>query len=277
MALKKREGVMVQSVTRALEIVECFSDADELGISEIAERMDLSKSTIYGLVNTLASFGYLEQGENKKYRLGLKLFELGNVVQARMDVRREARPWCQLLANKYRTTVHLAAYSEGDIIYIDKVDNSNAVVVYSRIGKRAPMYCTGVGKALLAYLPESYVEKYIYNRPMTPMTEHTITTRPALEAELAKIRETGYAVDDEEIEPGLHCIAAPIFDHRRRPVMAVSASFPYGRLWEVDWNEATRDVLYYARQISERLGYVERESGTTAKISSAAEEAACKI
>ena len=256
MAPQKREGVTVQSVARALEILECFNDAAELGISEIAERMDLSKSTIYGLVNTLTSFGYLEQGENKKYRLGIKLFELGNVVQARMDVRQEARPWCQLLADKYRTTVHLAAYSEGDIIYIDKVDNTNAVVVYSRIGKRAPMYCTGVGKALRAYLPESYVEKYIYSRPMKPMTEHTIITREALEAELRKIREKGYAVDDEEIEPGLHCIAAPIFDHRHKPVMALSVSFPYGRLWDVDWEEATRDVLYYARQISERLGCV---------------------
>ena len=255
MAPQKREGVTVQSVARALEILECFNDAAELGISEIAERMDLSKSTIYGLVNTLASYGYLEQVENKKYRLGLKLFELGNVVQTRMDVRQEARPWCQLLADKYRTTVHLAAYSEGDIIYIDKVDNTTAVVVYSRIGKRAPMYCTGVGKALLAYLPEHYREKYIYSRPMKPMTEHTITTRAALEAELAKIREKGYAVDDEEIEPGLHCIAAPIFDHRNQTVMALSVSFPYGRLWDVDWEEATRDVLYYARQISERLGW----------------------
>jgi len=248
---------MVQSVARALEIVKCFSDNVELGISDLSERMDLSKSTIYGLVNTLTAYGYLEQSENKKYRLGLSLFELGNVVQSRMDVRQEARPWCQLLADKYRTTVHLAAYSEGDIIYIDKVDNTSAVVVYSRIGKRAPMYCTGVGKALLAFLPEEYLERYVYPRPMPAMTEHTITTREGLEAELKKIREQGYAVDDEEIEPGLHCIGAPIFNHDRKPVMAVSVSFPYGRLWDVSWEEATRDVLYYAKQISERLGYIE--------------------
>ena len=257
MAAQKREGVMVQSVARALEIVDCFNENSELGISELSEQMDLSKSTIYGLVNTLTAYGYLEQGVNKKYRLGLKLFELGNVVQSRLDVRREARPWCQLLADKYRTTVHLAAYSEGDIIYIDKVDNDSAVVVYSRVGKRAPMYCTGVGKALLAYLPEAYLEQYIYARPMTPMTDHTITSRERLEEELIKVREKGYAVDDEEIEPGLHCIAAPIFDHRRHPVMALSVSFPYGRLWDVSWEEATRDVLYYARQVSERLGYAE--------------------
>mgnify|MGYP000320306336 CR=1 FL=1 len=148
---KEKRGVIVQSVARALTMISCFANDTELGISEIAERMDLSKSTTYGLVNTLTAFGYLEQTENKKYRLGLKLFELGNLVQSRMDVRMEARPYCQLLADKYRTTVHLATHSEGEIIYIDKVDNNSSVVVYSQIGKRAPMYCTGVGKAILAF------------------------------------------------------------------------------------------------------------------------------
>ena len=158
MEVKEKKGVIVQSVARALTMVSCFANDAELGISEIAERMDLSKSTTYGLINTLTVFGYLEQTENKKYRLGLKLFELGNLVQSRMDIRMEAKPYCQLLADKYRTTVHLATFSEGEIIYIDKVDNNSSVVVYSQIGKRAPMYCTGVGKAILAFLPEEYVE-----------------------------------------------------------------------------------------------------------------------
>ena len=246
---KEKRGVIVQSVARALTMISCFANDTELGISEIAERMDLSKSTTYGLVNTLTAFGYLEQTENKKYRLGLKLFELGNLVQSRMDVRMEARPYCQLLADKYRTTVHLATHSEGEIIYIDKVDNNSSVVVYSQIGKRAPMYCTGVGKAILAFLPEEYMEKYVLSRPLIKMTEHTITTGDGLLKELEQVRERGYAVDDEEIEPGLHCIAAPIFNHKRQPQMAISMSFPYGRMWDLD-------VLYYAKQTSERLGYI---------------------
>ena len=249
---KEKRGVIVQSVARALTMISCFANDTELGISEIAERMDLSKSTTYGLVNTLTAFGYLEQTENKKYRLGLKLFELGNLVQFRM----EARPYCQLLADKYRTTVHLATHSEGEIIYIDKVDNNSSVVVYSQIGKRAPMYCTGVGKAILAFLPEEYMEKYVLSRPLIKMTEHTITTGDGLLKELEQVRERGYAVDDEEIEPGLHCIAAPIFNHKRQPQMAISMSFPYGRMWDLDWEQAVRDVLYYAKQTSERLGYI---------------------
>lgn len=257
MEAKEKKGVIVQSVARALTMVSCFANDAELGISEIAERMDLSKSTTYGLINTLTVFGYLEQTENKKYRLGLKLFELGNLVQSRMDIRMEAKPYCQLLADKYRTTVHLATFSEGEIIYIDKVDNNSSVVVYSQIGKRAPMYCTGVGKAILAFLPEEYVEKYVASTSLLPVTEHTITTREKLLEELSEIRERGYAVDNEEIEPGLHCIAAPIFNHKRQPRMAISLSFPYGRIWDLDWEQAVHDVRYYARQISERVGYTE--------------------
>ncbi|MEL7624056.1 MAG: IclR family transcriptional regulator [Clostridiales bacterium] len=257
MTIEQRPGTTVQSVARALTIIKCFEDCTELGISELSEQMGLSKSTIYGLVNTLAVFGYLEQSENKKYRLGLKLFELGNVVRGRMDIRREAHPWCRMLADKYRTTVHLAVPSEGEIIYIDKVDDTSSVVVYSQIGKRAPMHCTGVGKAILAFLPQDYLEKFVFSRPLKKMTDRTITSREKLLQELETVRQKGYAVDDEEIEPGLHCIAAPIFNHRRQPQMALSVSFPYGRLWDIQWEETARDVLYYARQISERLGYIE--------------------
>ena len=238
-------------------IIACFDNDAELGISEIADRMALSKSTTYGLVNTLVNFNYLEQTENKKYRLGLRLFELGNVVQSRMDVRVEAKPYCQLLASKYHTTVHLATFSEGEIVYIDKMDTNSSAVIYSQVGKRAPMYCTGVGKAILAFLPEAYIAKYVRDTPLVPMTEHTITSHEKLLWELARIRERGYAVDDEEIEPGLHCIAAPIFNYKRQPQMALSLSFPYGRIWDLDWEQAVQDVLYYARQISERLGYTE--------------------
>jgi len=253
---EKRKGVVVQSVVRALEILRCFEKEPLLGISEIAEYMELSKSTVYGLVNTLTSYGYLEQlPQSKKYKLGMKLFEQGNLVQRRMDIRSEARPWCQLLSDKYKTTAHLATHSDGNIIYIDKVDNTDSVVIYSQVGKRAPMHCTGVGKALLAYLPEDYLDRFIFSHALVRMTDKTITSRDDLLEELKKIREQGYSVDYEEIEPGLRCIAAPIFDHQDNASMAISISFPYGRLKDIDWDEAVRDVQYYARQISERIGH----------------------
>ncbi|MPM19196.1 Transcriptional regulator KdgR [bioreactor metagenome] len=254
--LSRKEGTTIQSVARAMEILRCFEDSAELGISEISDCMGLSKSTIYGLVNTLTGYGFLEQSDqNKKYRLGLRLFELGALVQRRMDIRREAHPWCQLLADKYLTTVHLAAYSDGEVIYVDKVDNTNSVVVYSQIGKRAPMYCTGVGKAMATFLPLDYLEKYIFSRPMTKMTDNTITSREALLAEFDKIRSRGYAVDNEEIEPGLQCIAAPIFNYSKVPQMAISVSFPYGRLRDLRLEDVAEDVIHHANMISQRLGY----------------------
>jgi len=256
MAIERNKGVVVQSVARALEIIACFEDSAELGISQLSELMGLSKSTIYGLTNTLVSFGYLEQCESKKYRLGLRMFELGNMIQRRMDVRQEARPWCQILAEKYCTTVHLAAHSDGEIIYIDKVDSSNSVVVYSQVGKRAPMYCTGVGKAILAHLPHEEQERYIRSCSLTKMTEHTISTAEQLREELKIVHMCGYAIDSEEIELGLQCIAAPIFNYRRQPQMAISVSFPYGRLHDVEKEEVVRDVLQYAEKISERIGYM---------------------
>ncbi len=251
-----KNGVTVQSVSRAIEILNCFGDVAELGISEISECMGLSKSTIYGLVNTLTSCGFLEQSDqNKKYRLGLGLFEFGTLVQRRMDIRREACPLCQVLADKYHTTVHLAAYSENEVIYIDKVDNNSSVIVYSQIGKRAPMYCTGVGKAIAAFLPPEYLEQYIFSRPLKKLTDNTITEKDALLAEFEKIRRNGYATDDEEIEPGLQCIAAPIFNYSKKPQMALSVSFPYGRLQSLSVQEISQDVVYYARLISQRMGY----------------------
>lgn len=252
----KSEGVIVQSVQRALEILGFFSgNTAELGISEIAEKMALSKSTVYGLVNTLVSQGYLEQQQNKRYRLGIKLFELGNLVQRRLDLRNEAKPWCKILAEKYRENIHLAAHYEGEIVYIDKVDALDLVISYSQVGKRAPMHCTGVGKAILAYLPLDYVEAYILNKPLSKYTEKTIMSPQALLQELALTKSRGYAVDDEEIEMGFRCVAAPIFDHRGYPLAAISVSASVGRISGGKIAEVAKDVQYYAGQISQRLGY----------------------
>ncbi len=255
--MQKNEGVIIQSVVRAIEIIECFNgNNEELGISEIADYMKLSKSTIYGLVNTLKVAGLLEQNvQNKKYRLGIKLFELGNLVQSRMDLRDEARPFCRKLAEKYETTVHLAIFDEGDVIYIDKLVNYDMQIVSSQVGKRAPMYCTGVGKAILAYVEDEHIEKYVLSKPLQKITNNTITTRERLIEEIQIIRSRGYAIDDEEIEIGLRCIAAPIFNSKGYPIAAVSISASYRKVQDKMIESIAKDVKYYAQKISERMGY----------------------
>ncbi len=252
---KKKGGVQVQSVARAVEILRCFLHTPELGISEIASEMDLNKSTVFGLVNTLTRYGYLEQVEStKKYRLGIALFEMGNLVLSRIDVRNEAKELCTPLAEKYPATVHIATHSEGEVIYIDKLDAGTSLISASNVGKRAPMHCTGVGKAMLAHLPESYVDQYL-SFPLKRLTEKTITTRQALDEELSEVRRTGIAMDREEIEDGLSCIAAPVLQRDGDPALAISLSFPYGRIREVDVEEVKRELLARTRELSSRLGY----------------------
>lgn len=250
-------GVIVQSVVRALDILECFDgQLVELRISEISDQMQLSKSTVYGLVNTLVTKGYLEQNvQTKRYRLGIKLFELGSLVYKRMDLRNEAKPFCEELVSKHNATVHLAAHYGDEIVYIDKVDAPGAMIVYSQTGKRAPMHCTGVGKAILAFLGDDELKHFLAKGNLEKYTEHTITCSEELSREMLHVRSCGYAIDNEEIETGLRCVAAPIFNHLNQPVAAISVSAPTARLPMENIEAVAKDVQSCARQISQRLGY----------------------
>ncbi len=252
--LEEKKGIQVQSVARAIGILRCFEGNPELGISEIASMMSLNKSTAFGLVNTLATYGLLEQIGNKKYRLGISLFELGNLAISRLDIRSEAREVCAPLSYHYPAAIHIAVHSEGEVIYLDKLNVENNIISVSNVGRRAPMHCTGVGKAMLAYLPKSYLDTYL-TFPLPAMTANTITSREALEAELEQVRQTGIAVDDEEIEPGLYCIAAPVFRRDGTPAAAISLSFPMGTAERVDLETAKKELLGCTHILSARLGY----------------------
>lgn len=256
MQKKERTGILVQSVARAMEIIECFRASPEMGISEIAGEMDLNKSTVFGLVNTLVRYGYLEQTGNKKYRLGLSLFELGNLVLSRIDIREDTKRLCGVLVQKYPATLHIATQDAGEVIYLDKLERGDSLIGSSNVGRRVPMHCTGVGKAMLAHLPEKYLADYIFKAPLKKFTEHTITTRRELLRELETVRASGYAMDREEIEPGLTCVAAPILQRDGAPVLAVSLSFPYGRIQGVDPAEVAGELLACTRQLSARMGYL---------------------
>lgn len=252
---KRKAGVQVQSVARAAEIIQCFRTHSELGISEIAAEMNLNKSTVFGLVNTLTSFGYLEQiPSTKKYRLGIMLFELGNLVLSRIDIRSEAKELCMPLVSKYPATIHIATYSEGEVIYIEKLEQGNSLISASNIGKRAQMHCTGVGKAILAHLPAHYIDQYLHF-PLKKLTKNTLTTRAQLDAALEDIRKSGIAMDQEEIEAGLSCIAAPVLQQSGEPILAISLSFPYGRIQDVNPEMVKQDLLACTRKLSARLGY----------------------
>lgn len=253
--MNEKNGVIVQSLARAMMILDCFAgERAELGIKEISEAMGLSKSTVYGLVNTLVAYRYLEQNpENKRYRLGIRLFEMGMLVQRRMSLQREARPYAKELGSKYNATCHIAALYDNSIIYIDKVDSPGAMILYSHVGKNAPCNCSGVGKAITAFLPPAEQDRILENTDLSTLTENTLTDPAQIRLEWAVTAQRGYAIDNEEIEIGLRCVAAPIFGYEGRPIAAMSVSASSGRLSLELLDQVAADVKAAAAQISRRL------------------------
>lgn len=246
----------IQSVGRAFSILEQFNSVErELGVTVLAERVGLHKSTCFGLLHTLQRLGYIRQNEeNGKYCLGVKAFELGQRYIQGQDLRLLAAPALRKLMEETQETVHLVVLEGTKAIYIDKVEGPHSMTISSRLGKQARMHCSGVGKVLLAHMPEEARNKVIATLEMTRNTERTITDKRVLVEHLRQIREQGYGFDDEEIEAGLCCVAAPVFNARNQAIAAVSISGPSVRLMRDKLKSVTQKVQEAAQEISKRLG-----------------------
>ena len=254
---KKSSTNFIQSVDRALQILECFSSKEkELGVTEISKLLSLHKSTTFGLLATLENRGYIEQNfRNGKYKLGLKLFELGIQVQENMDLGDIAKPYLDELVKENNETVHLVINDKGQAVYIEKVEGTTSMRMYSQLGKRPPMYCTGVGKVILAFMPEQLLDKYLEQEELEKLTPYTITDKECLKKELKQIRTHGFSVDNEEIEIGLKCVAAPIRNHKEEIVGAISIAGPTSRMTLEKIEILSGVIRAAAMEISNKLGY----------------------
>lgn len=248
---------LIQSVERAADILELFmATYPELSIKEISDHLGLSKSTVHGIIKTLEHRGYLQQNsDNQKYRLGVRLFELGNFVGKHLDIGNISRPVIHKLVEELNETVHLTVFERDEVIYIEKLEGSRALTIYSHIGKRAPIYCTGVGKAILAHQNEDEVDRLLSKSDLKPFTDFTLTNIEDIKNHLATVRGQGYAIDDEEIELGLKCIAAPIFNHQGKVVSSISCAAPKMRLDEEKLPKVIAGIKGAAAEISRQLGY----------------------
>jgi DNA-binding IclR family transcriptional regulator len=257
MAHADKKTDIIQSVDRALGILEVLElSSTPLGVTEISNRMNLHKSTAFGLLLTLERRGFVSQStETGKYRLGLKLLELGEKVVSRIDLISMTHPFLTDLVERYKETVHLVIKNENEVVYIDKVDGPRAIGMYSKIGKRVPMHCTGVGKCLLAFMPQAEQEAFLKNMKFEKFTEHTLTNRDDLRKQLEQIRLQGYSVDDEEIENDLRCIAAPVYKHTGDVVAAISISGPSTRMTHEKIKELVDPLRACALSISKMMGY----------------------
>jgi IclR family transcriptional regulator, KDG regulon repressor len=248
---------LIQSVERAADILELFLvTKPELSIKEISEQLNLSKSTAHGIIKTLEHRGYLQQNpEDLKYKPGIKLFELGNFVGKHLDIGKIARPIIRALVDELNETVHLVSLQRDELVYIEKVEGQSALTIYSHIGKRAPFHSTGVGKSILAHLNETDRNRILSTITLESFTKHTMTNVEEIKEQLHSIREQGYAVDDEEIELGLKCIAAPIFNHQGNVIASISCAAPKMRLDENRLPKVISGIKRAAAEISNCLGY----------------------
>lgn len=247
----------IRAVERAAVILRAFSpDAPELSVSELSRAVSLHKSTVHRLLTTLERTGFVVQDPaTKRYRLGLPLFELGSLVVNTMEARRVARPYLEEVHRACGETVHLGILEDGEVIYIDKIESTRRVRMYSQIGRRAPSHCTALGKVLLAQLPDASLSEVVERRGLRRYTSKTITSPKELRDHCALIRQQGYALDAGEHEELIQCAAAPVYDHTGKGAAAVSVTSVAAAMDQHRIAEYVALVQQAARKISEALGY----------------------
>jgi len=263
----KDSPYQVQVLDRALGILSVLSqEGPELGPAELSVRLDLHKSTIHRLLMVLERHRLIERkSQTGKYRLGMKLFELGSKAVAQLDLRERVRPYLERLVLETGETAHVCILDGGKMLSVANVESPRTLRTPSTVGRRTPLHCTAVGKALLAFLPEGEVDGLIAECELTAFTHRTITTPARFKAELRRVRERGYAMDDEEIEDGLRCIGAPVMDYSGKAVAAMSIAGPSFRLIKERIPRVANCVMAAASELSIELGYREAppEKGAT--------------
>jgi DNA-binding IclR family transcriptional regulator len=254
----RERTTLIQSVQRAAALIKAFDgESPELGVSELGRRVHLHKSTVSRLLATLEREGLVERVPGtEKYRLGFELVRLASHVPHFGDVRAAARPAMVELAATSRETVNLAVLDGDEAINVEQVSGPHMVGIASWVGRRTPLNCVANGKALLAFQPAAAIERILAG-PLPQLTDRTIADPVALRAELAGVRERGYAAAIGEIEEGLNAVAAPIRDHSGAVVAAISVSGPAYRVTPDRIDPLGRLTIAAARAISARLGYVE--------------------
>lgn len=251
-----RRRTRLSSVANAMRLLKAFSDDEfEIGVSDLAKRLGLAKSTVHRLASTLVRERILERGAREgKYRLGLVLFELGSLVRRKMDVSAEARPQLKALMEKTGETVHLAVLDDYSVLYVNRIESTRAIRMGFGLGVRAPLHCTAPGKALLAWQPAQLIEETIA-RGLPRRTAGTITSPQAFRQELAAIRARGYALEDEEIEAGLRSIATAVRNDAGEVIAAIGIAGPSHRMPRKVLLSYARDLIDAAEAVSRRLGH----------------------
>lgn len=250
-----------QSLERGLAILGCFtSEHPVLGIADIADELGMSRSTTHRYVTTLLALGYLEQGRSRKYRLGLRVTDLGMSALNSTGLRENVHPFLEELRERTGYTIGLAVLDGTEILYVDRARSWRRAERETDLGlhpgSRMPAYCTAMGKVLLANLPDEVQRDLIAQLQLERNTPRTITSKQALRTELERISENGYALNDQELRPGLQAIAVPVRDESREAVAAIGIAASPEAITVAELTDALGPhLISTAARISSRLGY----------------------
>jgi DNA-binding IclR family transcriptional regulator len=257
---KPADPYQLQSLDRAVAVLDLLGESEgPLGLADVCERMDLHKSTAHRALMVLERCGLIERTPENRFRLGLKLYELGTRAVEQIDLRARVHPWFRRLSAQVGETVHLGVLQKTSVVYLDKVEPSNRRVwLSSRIGTSNPVYCTAMGKAMMAFLPEEMQAEIMGKIRFVRYTHRTLMTPEALMRSLERVRRRGYAIDDEEVEEGVRCIGAPILNETGHPMAAVSVSGPTSRITQQSVPGIAEHLMRCCREISGSLGIKER-------------------
>ena len=250
-------GGTVQSIERALSLLEALEDSrGEIGIAELSKRVGLHVSTVHRILATLVARGYARQNpETGRYALGAKALHLAESYLGQMDIRRVVRPVLERLSQETGETANLVILDRREALYLDKVESPQSLRIFSRIGRRAPLHSTAVGKVLLAYRSKAQVDALLGRGPLERLTRHTITSVSQVRRELEKVHDQGFALDREECEEGACCIAVPIRNAQGDVEAALGISAPTTRLTPRRMEELVPIMLRTGQVVSAQLGF----------------------
>lgn len=247
-----------QSVEKTLQIIEVLAgDREPLRLADISKRVEMPASTVLRMINTLLEHGYAYQdAQSLRYGLTLRFAQIGHMINAQFRIRDVVHPYLTELSRVSGESTCLAVEEDMEVIYIDVVDGADGMLkIMQRIGKRAPLHSTGIGKLMLTQYSPDELARLAKARGLSRLTPHTLTSVTDLEREIALIRKQGYAVDDEECELGARCVAAPIYDYESRIVAAISVSGPVSRITRKRVTELAPLVMEAADTISRMMAH----------------------
>jgi DNA-binding IclR family transcriptional regulator len=255
MATTKKKYYQISSLEKGIKVLELLADHKALTVTEVGGGLETHRAAAHRFLATLRDLGYVEKNEDNKYELTFKMFEIGQQIAGRFEIRQIARRYMQELSKTFKETVNLGLWNGAEILHLDKIDSSEILRIDAPLGSKTPAYCTALGKAILANLTKEAINDYMKCIRLVPHGPNTILSKKKLRNELEKTRKRGYAVDNEELAQGLRCIAAPVFDHTGQAKYSMSISCPSTRLSLGDVDDVQPKIKDMCRQLSIRMGY----------------------